>query len=421
MFFIAFLWMVLPDISGLQTETPTDSDQAMVRQLILENRYQDAAELLSAVPRSERDLQHYLLVSQVSLAQQQYEFAIQALQIARGLAPDDLNLMLQLARVYRAAGQNDTAESLTETIINRDVNHRQALILYGGIQSEKGNWIGVRRVYTELVRQDSTNTFFRYQLAQALNQLSDKGGALIQLREAHRISPTHHGVLHDLIRINYELNLNDIARDYAERGVRMSPTHIPFRKRLAEINFRERRYLDAAAQYREIIALGERIEGNFRNLGMSYYFANEFESAISAFKTALGMGDDPNAHFYMAMSLNQLGQHTQAINHLESAAQNSMGNLLADSYIQLGSIFDRTGNLESSIQNYEIARRLRPDRPDIYFYMASAYDRTGQHRGLARDYYRTYLLAETTRDATMESYAQTRVRRLSEEIHFRGE
>lgn len=421
MVFITVLLLITSGFSDMRVDSSIVENQAKVRQLILDNRYQDAADLLSVIPRSDRDLQHYLLVSQVSLAQQQYEFAIQTLQIARGLAPDDLNLMLQLARVYRAAGQNDTAESLTETIINRDSNHRQALILYGGIQSEKGNWIGVRRVYSELVRQDSTNTFFRYQLAQALNQLSDKGGALIHLREAHRISPTHHGVLHDLIRINYELNLNDIARDYAEKAVRMSPSHIPFRKRLAEINFRERRYLDAASQYKEVITLGERIESNFRNLGMSYYFANEFELAIEAFRSALGIGDDPNAHFYMAMSLNQLGQFTQAIKHLESAAQNSMGNLLADSYIQLGSIFDRTGNLDSSIQNYEIARRLRPDRVDIYFYMASAYDRTGQHRGLARDYYRSYLLTETARDATMESYAQTRLRRLSEEIHFRGE
>ena len=403
-----------------RTFESSDSTRSVVQRLIIESRFEEASKLLNDTPRDQKDLEFYQLVSQVTLALQQYDFAIEALQIARGFNPDDLNLIFQLARTYRIAGQTELAESLAETIITRDQNHRQAMILYGGIQLEKQNWTLASRTYLELVSLDSTNTFFRYQLAQALDRLEDRGLALIHLREAHRLSPKHHGVLHDLIQINAQLGLNEIAREYAEKAILMSPNFIPFRKRLAEIEFREQNYVAAAEHYQEVIQLGERTEFNWRNLGMSLYFSDQFESAVRAFDNALTSGDDPNAHFYKAMSLNQLGRTDEAISHLNLASDNSMGNLLIDSYIQKGSLFDRKGDIDASISNYDIALKLSPHRIEINFYMASAYDRTGNNKTQARDLFRKYLFAEVSRDPTMENYARSRLSSLTEEIHFRG-
>lgn len=391
----------------------------LARIQIINQEYEDAKITLESVTQQSRNKDYYLMVGQVTLALQQYEFAIEALQIARGFDPNDLNLMLQLARTYRIAGQSDLAESLAETIIARDTTHRQALILYGSIQTEKTNWSRARSVYQRLVDVDSTNTHFRYQLAQALNELDQKGVALIHLRAANSYSPKHHGVLHDLIAINAELNLNDIAREYAIKAIEMSPNFIPFRKRLAEIEFKEQNYAGAANQYLEVLNLGDRTQFTYRNYGMSLYFADQFTESIKAFEASLKLGDDPNVHFYKAMALIQTGDVTNAQLHLNQAVENSMGDLLIDSFIQLGSLLDKTGNIEESIKNYQIAQSLAPERIEIHFYMGSAYDRTGNNRSKARDHFRSFLNAEVQRDPTMENYARSRISKLNEEIHFR--
>ena len=390
------------------------------RIFIINQEYEAAQNTLEAVNQQSRNKDYYLLVGQVTLALQQYDFAIEALQLARGFDPNDLNLMLQLARTYRIAGQTDLAESLAETIIARDTTHRQALIVYGAIQTEKTNWTRARSVYQRLVDLDSTNTHFRYQLAQSLNELDQKGEALQHLRAANRFSPKHHGVLHDLIAINAGLNLNDIAREYATKAIEMSPNFIPFRKRLAEIEFKEQNYTEAANQYLEVLNLGDRTQFTYRNYGMSLYFADRFTEAIKAFDASLKLGDDPNVHFYKAMALIQTGDVSNAQSHLNQAVENSMGDLLIDSFIQLGSLLDKTGNIDESIKNYEIAQNLAPDRIEIQFYMGSAYDRTGSNRIKARDHFRAFLNAEAQRDPTMENYARSRISKLNEEIHFRG-
>lgn len=394
-------------------------DQA--RKYIVNQEFETAKSTLESVAQASRGKEYYLMVGQVTLALQQYDFAIEALQVARGYAPNDLNLMLQLARTYRIAGQSDLAESLAETIISRDTTHRQALILYGSIQAEKQNWPRMRSVYSRLVSEDSTNTHFRYQLAQALNELDQKGEALIHLRAANKFSPKHHGVLHDLIAINAGLNLNDIAKDYAIKAIEMSPNFIPFRKRLAEIEFKLQNYTEAASQYLEVINLGDRTQFTYRNFGMSLYFADQFADAIKAFDASLKLGDDPNVHFYKAMALNQVNDTSAALQHLNQAVENSMGDLLVDSFIQLGSLNDKSENIEESIRNYSIAQSLAPERIEIHFYMGSAYDRSGSHRLKARDHFRLFLNAEAQRDQTMESYAKSRVSKLNEEIHFRGD
>lgn len=413
---LLFLIVLQPDSL---TNTTDLLNQARIH--IVNQEFDTAKSALESVPQSSRSKDYYLMVSQVTLALQQYDFAIEALQVARGFAPNDMNLMLQLARTYRIAGQSDLAESLAETIISRDTTHRQALILYGSIQTEKQNWTRVKSVYSRLVREDSTNTHFRYQLAQALNELDQKGEALIHLRAANKFSPKHHGVLHDLIAINAGLNLNEIAKEYAVRAIEMSPNFIPFRKRLAEIEFKQQNYIEAANQYLEVLNLGDRTQFTYRNYGMSLYFADKFTEAIKAFDLSLKLGDDPNVHFYKAMALNQLGDGSGALIHLNQAVENSMGDLLIDSFIQLGSLLDKSGNVEESIKNYSIAQSLAPKRIEIQFYIGSAYDRSGENRLKAREHFRAFLNAEAQRDQTMENYARSRISKLNEEIHFRGE
>lgn len=395
--------------------------QPDVRSLILEQRYEEALDILSQVPAAQQDLEHFLMVSQASLALQKYDQAIEALHLARGKAPQNTSIQLQLARTYRASGQPEMAKAVSETILQREPSHRQALILLGAIQFDEQNWPASRRIYEELARQDSLNTSFRYALSRVYSELDMRPEALAQLIAAKTLSPNHLGVLHDLSRLYYELEQLDLAMETATAAVTLYPTSIPIRKRIGEIEFKRKNYAAAAQQYKEVIGLGEESASAWRNLGMCLYFAEDFGGARDAFTQSLAKDSkDPNANFYLAMAMVQSDAGDLAIPLLDSTAVHSMGTLLVDAYIQKAVRLDQQKKTADAVKLYALAYQLAPTRHEILYFTASAYDRTGSNRVEARDFYTRFLNSPGTKDETMANYAKRRVSILTEEIHFRN-
>jgi tetratricopeptide (TPR) repeat protein len=395
--------------------------QPDIRSLILEQRYEEALQLLDAIPLIERDLDAHLMVSQSALGLQQYDRAIEALHLARGKAPDNLNIQLQLARTYRASGQPELAKAVGESILQRDPSHRQVLILLGAIHMEEDNWSASRRMYEELVRQDTTNTSFRYALSRVYSALDLKSESLFQLLAARKLSPNHLGVLHDLTRVYYELDLLNEAMDVAEFAMNLYPTNIPIRKRIGEIEFKRQKYAEAAVQYKEVIGLGEETATAWRNLGMCLYFAEDYGPARDALTQSLAKeSQDPNTNFYMAMALIQSDEAELALPLIDSTIVNSMGTLLVDGYIQKGVQLDQQKRMNEAVEAYSMAYALAPKRHEILYFTAAAYDRSGRNRTEARDYYNRYLRSPGEKDETMANYARRRVSVLTEEIHFRN-
>lgn len=395
--------------------------QPDVRSLLLEQRYEEALQILEAVPLMERDLESHLMVSQAALALQKYDSAIEALHFARGKAPQNTAIQIQLARAYRASGQPEMAKSVGETILQREPGHRQALILLGTIQFEEGNWPASRRIYEELARQDSTNTSFRYALSRVYSELEMRPEALTQLLAAKMLSPNHLGVLHDLSRLYYELDQLDLAMETATLAVGLYPTSIPIRKRIGEIEFKRKNYALAATQYKEVIGLGEDTSSAWRNLGMCLYFAEDFGAARDALTQSLAKDSkDPNTNFYLAMAMVQSDAGDLAIPLLDSTAVHSMGTLLVDAYIQKAVRLDQQKKTADAVRHYALAYQLAPTRHEILYFTASAYDRSGTNRVEARDFYTRFLNSPGTKDETMANYARRRVSILTEEIHFRN-
>ena len=395
--------------------------QPDVRSLILEQRYEEALELLAQVPAAQQDLEHHLMVSQASLALQKYDQAIEALHLARGKAPQNTSIQLQLARTYRASGQPEMAKAVSETILQREPSHRQALILLGAIQFDEQNWPASRRIYEELARQDSLNTSFRYALSRVYSELDLRAEALAQLTAAKMLSPNHLGVLHDLTRLYYELDQLDLAMETANAAVTLYPTSIPIRKRIGEIEFKRKNYAAAAQQYKEVIGLGEETASAWRNLGMCLYFAEDFGAARDALTQSLAKDSkDPNSNFYLAMAMVQSDAGELAIPLLDSTAVHSMGTLLVDAYIQKAVRLDQQKQTAEAVKLYALAYQLAPTRHEILYFTASAYDRTGSNRTDARDFYTRFLNSPGTKDETMANYARRRVSILTEEIHFRN-
>ena len=395
--------------------------QPDVRSLLLEQRYEEALQILEAIPLAQRDLDTHLMVSQASLALQKYDQAIEALHLARGKAPQNSSIQLQLARAYRASGQPEMAKAVSETILQREPDHRQALILMGTLQVEAENWPASRRIYESLARQDSTNTSFRYALSRVYSALDMRPEALTQLLAAKMLSPNHHGVLHDLTRLYYELDQLDLAMETATAAVTLYPTSIPIRKRIGEIEFKRKNYAAAAAQYKEVVGLGDESASTWRNIGMCLYFAEDFGGARDALTQSLAKeSQDPNTNFYLAMAMVQSDMGDLAIPLLDSTAVHSMGTLLVDAYIQKAVRLDQQKKTADAVKLYALAYQLAPTRHEILYFAASAYDRSGTNRVEARDFYTRFLNSPGTKDENMANYARRRVSNLTEEIHFRN-
>jgi tetratricopeptide (TPR) repeat protein len=417
------LFATILTLSGL-TAYPASSNANPneLSQLFLQHRFDEALQVLEVVPASERDLSYYLMVSQASTALQQYDNAITALQLARGIDSNNMAILYQLARTYNQAGQSSIAKSHLTSVLRVEPSHTQSLLLLGSISAEERDWVTATRVYQQLVAHDSSNAQFRYNLGQVYMMTNNHGPSLQELFKAHELSPNHLGILHDLIRIYFIMGQFDRAAEFADNAVKRFPTHIPFRRRYGEIEFRRTNYKEAGIQYKEAIDLGENTANMWRNYGMCYYFSENYEMAIEALLQSIAIeGGDPNAQFYLAMAYARVGSPDTALPHLDMAIQNSMGTLLVDGLIQKGVIYSDKKDVTNAASSYMLAYQLTPSRSEILFHTAAAYDKAGNHRSVARDFYRRFLDAAGDKDPTMTNYAQQRVTRLTEEIHFRGE
>ncbi|MCG3210039.1 MAG: D-inositol-3-phosphate glycosyltransferase [Anaerolineae bacterium] len=287
-----------------------------------------AAELVPTLP----DLPNQLGVIYVQLAE--WEQAEAAFWQAHQLAPEDVNTLLNLIDLYRAAGNYDAASEMVNRALAIDPAHSDVLLAFGQICADLGDVDGVELAIERLHGQPGADALRQRLAGAASAPVGDGPQAAATPNNGHRQNPTAAGL--ESSAFDEQLTRVQAAGDW--------PAAIELLN--AEL---ARRQTDADL---------------WNSLGVAYVMTGQLEAAEDALRQGLAVVPEhlPILHNLADIYL-QLEAFDQATGYLNRALRidpNDVPLLLS-----LGNCAIQLGGFDTALAAFERVRELAPDTAGI--------------------------------------------------------
>jgi hypothetical protein len=103
--------------------------------------------------------------------------------------PDDREVLVSLAEIYRNDGQGEQAQPLYERVLALDPGDLTALVGLGGVLMERGQYAPAIRLWTTALSKNSGLELVRLNLSLAQWKVGDRAAAEANLRKALELNP----------------------------------------------------------------------------------------------------------------------------------------------------------------------------------------------------------------------------------------
>lgn len=287
-----------------------------------------AAELVPTLP----DLPNQLGVIYVQLAE--WEQAEAAFWQAHQLAPEDVNTLLNLIDLYRAAGNYDAASEMVNRALAIDPAHSDVLLAFGQICADLGDVDGVELAIERLHGQPGADALRQRLAGAAPEPVGDGPQAAATPNNGHRQNPTAAGL--ESSAFDEQLALAQAAGDW--------PAAIELLN--AEL---ARRQTDADL---------------WNSLGVAYVMTGQLEAAEDALRQGLAVAPEhlPILHNLadIYLQLEAFDQATEYLNRALRIDPNDVPLLLS-----LGNCAIQLGGFDTALAAFERVRELAPDTAGI--------------------------------------------------------
>lgn len=117
--------------------------------------------------------------------------ALEQLNAALRLTPDDVNLLVSRGAIHGRLKQHGEAESDLRKALRAEPNHIQAHLALGMVLWRKGVPAQAAEALRRTIALDPTSATAHYYLGEALNQAGDLPGARAALERAAELGPDH--------------------------------------------------------------------------------------------------------------------------------------------------------------------------------------------------------------------------------------
>ena len=243
-----------------------------------------------------QEILDYIKQSFALKAQGFYKPAIDMLYKALNVAPDNIEILEQLAHLYYLLKETDRAIYYIEQVLNSNPNHIDALSLLRDIHIERNELELAKEVCNKIssITQNSKNLKCGIYI---LRQLKDKDSTD---KIAENLTEYDNEICYELGLSYYEFNDFDKAKKYLEKGFEQNKNNQDMNLLLAKIYYLERdndkakHILVATCKNEEI---EEIINSEIYNyLGLIYAEEGQRDNAINYYSKALEL-DDNNAEY----------------------------------------------------------------------------------------------------------------------------
>ncbi len=396
---------------------PADSLVTVARTAFAEGRYEDVIERLTRHAAPDAPAEALYLLGRSRQALLQHEAALDALRAAHARDTTSARILQALGHSHEALGRLLEAEAAYARALElapSRVLHLRLADLYRRMRA----WKEAAHHYGVLLRSDSANGLLHARMAQVLEARHQPERALHHYRRAHRLNPRPPTVA---LRLSRLLDARDDTRS-ALRVIDSTLAHHAspaLWQRRAELAFKQDSLDAAGAAYENAVQLGDSSASTFRRLGIVRIGLGRHAAALDALRRARAR-DSTNArtHFYLGVAYREVDSLHQSARAFERAIDLVADDVLGDAYLQAAVTYDALDDLPAALDAYKTALRVQPGRVEVYFHLATLYDRYYRDKTTAALYYRKFLAATGSLRTPLHAYATRRLEALRPTLHF---
>jgi len=172
-------------------------------------------------------------------------------------------------------------------------------------------------------------------------------------------------------------------------------------------------YATAETEYKAVLAASPRFAEVHMNLGLIYQLQNRIPDAMAEFRQAIAIKPHlAGANFFLGVDYCNLGEGEKAIPHLESAARTEPGR--SDIWSWLATAQEISGDNQAELKTLKHALSLQPNDADMLYLLGHAYEKLGKQevgrleKAAPASSWSEQLLAEGYSSSTQWSFAVIR-------------
>ncbi|PTN07484.1 lipopolysaccharide assembly protein LapB [Mangrovibacterium marinum] len=386
--------------------------------LILNRQYSEALNSLEQQLNVMSDASLYFKKGLVCEKLTDYESAIEALNKACKLEPDHPIYWEELGDAHSALGNYLYSVTYFKKAISLDTTdiRMQGKLAQAYINLKA--YSDAFRCYQKIWTNDSTNTYYNRYYAYAAYR-TGKNKLAIKIYEL--LAADGSGDLNtwlNLSTIYLQQKRLDAAVVTCERGLDLFPQNPNLLLKIADNYFLFREYGKARQAYENYFAVGDSTLDVLKNYGICLYFDKEEEKALTMLEPCYEAAvNDPIVNFYIGACYKKLKRFDESAEFLELAIETATPAYLADIFHHLGQVYGLQRRFEASIQAYQRALEIDPEKGELYFDIATTYEEFNANKVVALHYYREYVKAVGERGKNID-YALLRIERIKEELFF---
>ena len=365
----------------------------------------------------------YLLLGRAEQARGRHTAAIEALRTARHAAESDGRSTVVIDRAlgdsYAAQYRWSEAASAYRRVLEARPGDQAARAALADVHRHAQNWAEARAQYTQLVRADSSNGRWWARLGQCNLKLNHPEQARRHFARAHRRAPRSAEVALSLSRLHRAYGHPNAAQRVVDTTLSHQPSDPRLWRRKADLAFEQDDLGRARRAYTRTLASGDSSATVFRRIGLIDVRRQQYARALPFLRHSL-RHDSSHARttLYLGVAHLRLDSLQRASTHLQNTVEREARGPITKALEHQGALRSRRGDVSAALDAYQTALRLRPERTELYFRLATVYDEHYRDKAPAARYYRRFLRTTGEGLPELRQYAESRLDALRPTLHM---
>ncbi len=409
--------IIIISLIALKTEAQS-SVFKVVDSLMLEGKYQLALEKLkNENPKTTR---LYENVGAIYYQIGDYNNAIFYFNEGVKLGTSN-SIHMRMAKAYDRIGKSKKAIKIYEVIVQNDSTNLIAANSLGKLYINNSRPVSAEKTYRYLIKQDSLNPNFQYQLGNSLMKKGGKFEMVDYFLKAYELDSLHSKSVYRLAEFYKDIKDKDSTLLFIDKGLEISPNDINFLQLKANFSYTSKEYELALVHLKKLMHLNYKTKNIYDMVGMSFSKLEKLDSAKIYFNKALRVERmDSKILFRIAKIYHQQDSLKKATFY----AGMSIYGLKPDfdkEYYFLGILQKEAGELNPAIQSFEKAYQNNHGNYKALFELAFASELYYKDKKIALKHYQNYKEKFKSKDEEYTSFVNSKIKHLKTALFMEGE